>query len=57
MKLKNFINNFEEEKDDDEEDEEQRFARAPFYIEKLKEVRELDLHTLDIDCDHIFQYD
>ena len=57
MKLKNFINNFEEIKDDDDDDDDQQFQRAPYYIEKLKEVRDLDGNVLDIDCDHVFQFD
>mmetsp|Transcript_25750 Transcript_25750/g.32058 ORF Transcript_25750/g.32058 Transcript_25750/m.32058 type:complete len:152 (-) Transcript_25750:1949-2404(-) len=55
-KLKNFINNFEEMKDDDDDDDEQ-YQRAPYYIQKLQEVRELDGNVLDIDCDHVFQFD
>ena len=57
MKLKNFINNFEEIKDDDDEDDDQQFQKAPYYIQKLKEVRELDGSVLEIDCDHVFQFD
>ena len=57
MKLKNFINNFEEIKDDDDDEDDQQYQRAPHYIQKLKEVRELDGNVLDIDCDHVFQFD
>ena len=57
MKLKNFINNFEEINDDDDDEDDQQYAKAPYYIEKLKEVRELDGNVLDIDCDHLFQFD
>ena len=57
MKLKNFINNFEEIKDDDDDEDDQQFQRAPYYIQKLREVRELDGNVLDIDCDHVFQFD
>ena len=32
MKLKNFINNFEEIKDDDDEDDDQQYQKAPYYI-------------------------
>ena len=32
MKLKNFINNFEEIKDDDDDDDDQQYQRAPYYI-------------------------
>jgi hypothetical protein len=29
----------------------------PFYIEKLKEVRAMELQVLDVDCSHIYAYD
>ena len=32
MKLKNFINNFEEIKDDDDDEDDQQFQKAPYYI-------------------------
>ena len=57
MKLKNFINNFEEIKDDDDDEDDQQYQKAPYYIQKLKEVRELDGNVLEIDCDHVFQFD
>jgi len=57
MKLKNFINNFEEIKDDSDEEDDQKFQKAPYYIQRLKEVREMDANVLDIDCDHVFQFD
>ena len=57
MKLKNFINNFEEIKEDSDDEDDQQFQRAPFYIERLKEVRELDQHVLEIDCEHVWQFD
>ena len=37
--------------------DDEAFCRAPYYIQKLKEVRDLDLNVLDIDCDHLFQFD
>jgi len=57
IKLKNFINNFEELRDDDDDDDDAQFQRAPYYIQKLRDVRELDGNVLDIDCDHVFQFD
>lgn len=54
IKLKNFINNFEEIRDDDDDEDDQKFQKAPYYIMRLREVRELDSRVLDIDCDHIF---
>ena len=55
-KLKNFINSFVEMKDDDEDNEEQ-YTAAPLYITKLKEMREAEENILDVDCDHLFQFD
>ena len=57
MKLKNFINNFEEIRDDSDEEDDGKFQKAPYYIQRLKEVREMDATVLDIDCDHVFQFD
>jgi DNA replication licensing factor MCM4 len=54
MKLKEFINTFVEINDDDEEDEAQ-FTRRPYYIEKLIEVKQLELNILEVNCDHIYQ--
>lgn len=38
MKLKNFINNFEEIRDDDDMDnmDDEAFCKVPYYIQKLK---------------------
>ena len=57
MKLKNFINNFEEIREDDEEENDEQYIKASYYVSKLKEIRELDQNVLEIDCDHIFQFD
>lgn len=56
MKLKNFINNFEEIREDDEEEDENdaQYIKASYYVSKLKEIKELDQNVLEIDCDHIF---
>jgi DNA replication licensing factor MCM4 len=56
MKLKNFINNFEEMRDDEEDVDDDRLISS-YYMQKIKEIRELDISVLEIDCDHIFQFD
>ena len=57
MKLKNFINNFEEIRDDDDDDDDEQYIRESYYMTKLKEVRQQDQNVLEVDCDHIFQFD
>lgn len=56
-KLKDFINNFVEEREIDHDGGDDQFTRTPYYIEKLKEVRDMELTVLDIDCSHIFSFD
>lgn len=56
-RLKNFINTFIEMKDDESDVDDEQYTRTPFYIEKLKLMRELEEQVLDVDCDHIFQFD
>jgi hypothetical protein len=59
QKLKNFINTFVE-LDDNEDDEEQgddQFTKKPFYWERLQELREFEDSVLEVNCDHLFQYD
>ena len=53
MKLKNFINNFEEIREDEDEVADDRLISS-YYMQKIKEIRELDISVLEIDCDHIF---
>jgi len=58
QKLKNFINTFvelNEDADDDEGDD--QFTKKPFYWERLQELRELEESVLEVNCDHLFQYD
>lgn len=55
-KLKNFIHTFVEMIDNDMDDDAQ-FERKPYYIEKLKESRQMEEYVLPVDCDHIWQYD
>lgn len=57
QKLKEFINNFVEAKEIDQDGGDDQFARVPFYIERLKEVRDMEQQVLDVDCSHIHSYD
>ena len=57
QKLKEFINNFVEEKEIDQDGGDEQFTKMPYYIEKLKFVRAMELQVLDVDCSHIFAYD
>lgn len=57
QKLKEFINNFVEVKEIDQDGGDDQFARVPFYIERLKEVRDMEQQVLDVDCSHIHSYD
>ena len=50
--MKNFINTYviiNEDSDD--------FTQAPFYINKPKEIKENENYILDINCDHVYQFD
>lgn len=38
---------------DDDED----YSKAPYYIEQLKQVHETEIYILDVNCDHIYQFD
>ena len=55
-KLKNFIHTFVELREEDEE-EDMQYETQPIYIQKLKEIHEMEESVLLVDCDHIFQYD
>lgn len=52
MRIKTFINTFVNltENEDD-------FTRPPFYIELLKLAMDTEQYTLEVDCDHIYQFD
>ena len=52
MRIKNFFNTYVEMTDSDED-----FTKAPFYIEQLKLIMETEQYILDVDCNHIYQYD
>ena len=51
-KLRNFINTFVIINEDDED-----FTQAPYYVEQLKQIKETEQYILDVDCDHVYQYD
>lgn len=51
-KLRNFINTFVMLNDEDE-----NYTQAPFYVEQLKQIKETEEYILDIDCDHVYEYD
>jgi len=40
-----------------EGEDDEDFGRAPFYIERLREIHETEQFVLDVDCDHIFEFD
>ena len=40
-----------------EGDDDEDFGRAPFYVERLREIHETEQYILDIDCDHLWEYD
>ena len=50
--MRNFINTYTIVSDDVED-----FTQAPYYVEQLKQIKDTEIYMLDIDCDHIFQYD
>lgn len=55
-KLKLFINTFVEPQDDEEMegDDDAAFLQKPFYLERLKELRELEETVLEVNCDHLY---
>lgn len=38
---------------DDDED----FGKQPYYIEQLNLIKETEIYILDVNCDHIFEFD
>ena len=40
-----------------EGEDDEDFGRAPFYFERLKEIHETEQYVLEVDCDHVFEYD
>lgn len=59
QKLKHFLNTFVEIDDNDDEDMENddKYMSSPFYWEKLKVLRELEENVLEVDCEHLRQFD
>jgi DNA replication licensing factor MCM4 len=51
QKLRNFLTTFV--KVESEED----YSREPLYIERLREIHETEQYILDVDCDHVFEFD
>lgn len=39
----------------DENDD--KFDQMPFYIEQLKNINETEQYILDVNCDHIYEFD
>jgi ethanolamine utilization protein EutA (predicted chaperonin) len=52
IKLRNFLTTFIKMDENDD-----NFDRAPYYVERLKEIQETEQYILDVNCDHIFEYD
>jgi DNA replication licensing factor MCM4 len=51
QKLRNFLTTFI--RVETEED----YGKEPFYIERLREIHETEQYVLDVDCDHVFEFD
>lgn len=54
QKLRNFLTTYMKL---DDADDEAAYSRQPFYIERLQEIHETEQYILDVDCEHIFEYD
>ena len=50
--MRNFLTTFVDMSDDEED-----FAKEPFYIAQLKIIHDTEMYILDVNCDHIFQFD
>ena len=59
MKLKTFINNFEEIKDEEESDidDMNNLKKPSYYLQRILDAREADERYIEVNCDHIFQFD
>ena len=60
-KLREFLTSYIPEMPDDAMDlggdnGNERYMQVPIYIQKLKQISETEEYTLDVDCDHIYQY-
>jgi DNA replication licensing factor MCM4 len=50
-KLKNFLMTFIKMGDDD------NFDQEPFYVQRLKEINDTEIYALEVDCEHLFEFD
>ena len=57
QKIKNFIMHFAQEEEEDEEEGEDAYTRMPYYVDKIKSLTRAGLSFLEIDCQHILQFD
>lgn len=39
------------------DDNEDKFDQMPFYMEQLKNIAETEQYILDVNCEHIYDYD
>ena len=54
IRIKNFLGSYIEIKDaEDEED----FTKLPYYVEQINQLFETETNTLEINCEHIYQFD
>lgn len=51
-KLRNFLTTYVKMEGDDDD-----YARQPFYIERLREIHETEQYILDVDCEHVHEFD
>ena len=51
-KLRNFIQTFVQIDENDE-----RYDMAPFYMTALEQIKETEQYILDINCDHVYEFD
>jgi ethanolamine utilization protein EutA (predicted chaperonin) len=52
MKIRNFINTFIQMDENDD-----KFDQMPYYIEQLRNINETESYILDVNCDHVFEFD
>ena len=52
LKLRNFLTTFVVMDEDDE-----KYDQMPYYVEQLKQINETEQFIMDINCDHIYEYD
>jgi DNA replication licensing factor MCM4 len=52
QKLRNFLTTYIHMTDDDED-----YGKEPFYVQRLREIHEMESYILDVDCEHLFEFD